>query len=60
METYTMFMDWKNEHFENDPTATTEVHLPIQYNPYQNTNDIFHRCRTHILKKLCGNTEEPE
>ena len=57
MATYTVFMDWKNEHCENDPATTAEVSLPIQYNPYQNTNGIFHRCRTHISKN-CAETQK--
>ena len=33
MERYTMFLDWKTQHCEND--YTTQSNLPIQYNPYQ-------------------------
>ena len=44
METYTMFLDWKNQHCEND--YTTQSNLQIQCNPYQNTTGIFHRTRT--------------
>ena len=44
MERYTMFLDWKNQHQEND--CTTQSDLQIQCNPYQTTNGIFHRTRT--------------
>ena len=39
-----MFLDWKNQHCEND--YTTQSNLLIQCNPYQTTNGIFHRTRT--------------
>ena len=39
-----MFLDWKNQHCEND--TTTQSNQQIQCNPYQNTNGIFHRSRT--------------
>ena len=41
-----MFLDWKNQHCEND--STTQSNLQIQCNPYQTTTDIFHRTRTKI------------
>ena len=44
MERQTMFLDWKNQHCEND--YTTQSNLQIQCNPYQSTNGIFHRTRT--------------
>ena len=45
MERYTVFLDWKNQYFEND--YTTQINLQIQCNPYQTTNGIFsHRIRT--------------
>ena len=44
MERYTMFLDWKNQHCEND--YTTQSNLQIQFNRYQTTNDIFQRTRT--------------
>ena len=44
MERYTMFLDWKNQHCEND--STTQSNLQIQCNPYQTTNAIFHRTIT--------------
>ena len=46
MERYTMFLDWKNQHGEND--YTTQSNLQIQCNPYQTTNGIFHRTRPKI------------
>ena len=39
-----MFLGWKNQYFENDYTA--KGNLQIKYNPYQITNNIFHRTRT--------------
>ena len=44
MERYTMFLDWKNPHFENDYTAESNLQIPC--NPYQTTNGIFYRTRT--------------
>ena len=43
-------MDWKNQHCEDE--YTTESNLKIQCNPYQATNDIFHRTRTKISQFL--------
>ena len=48
MEKYTMFLDWKNQHCEND--YTIQSNLQIQCNLCQITNDIFHRTRKKILK----------
>ena len=39
MERYTMFLDWKNQHCENE--YTTQSNLQNQCNPYQITNGIF-------------------
>ena len=39
-----MFLDWKNQHCEND--YTTQSNLWIQCNPYQTTTGIFHRTIT--------------
>ena len=44
MERYSMFLGRKNQYYEND--YITEHSLQIQCNPYQITNDIFHRTRT--------------
>ena len=38
-----MFLDWRNQHCEND--YTTQSNLQIQCNPNQTTNGIFHRTR---------------
>ena len=43
MERYIMFLDWKNQHCEND--YTTQSNLQIQCTPYETTNGIFHRTR---------------
>ena len=39
-----MFLGWKNQYCEKDPT--TKCNLQIQCNPYQITNGTFHRTRT--------------
>ena len=44
MERYTNFLDWKNQHFEND--CTTQSNLQIHCDPYQTANGILHRIRT--------------
>ena len=45
MESYTMFMDWKNQYSKHE--YTRQNNLQIQCNPYQTTNGIFHRTRTN-------------
>ena len=55
MERYTMFLDRKNQHCEND--YTTQSNLQIQCNPYQITNGIFHRTRTKIFT-ICMETQK--
>ena len=55
MERYTMFLDWKNQHCEND--YTTQSNLQIQCNPYQTTNGIFHRTRTKNFT-ICMETQK--
>ena len=40
-----MFLDWKNQYCENG--HPTQSNLQIQCNPYQMTQDIFHRTRTN-------------
>ena len=55
MERYTMFLDWKNQHCEND--YTTQSNLQIQCNPYQINNDIFHRTRTENFT-ICMETQK--
>ena len=44
MERNSMFLGRKNQSCEND--YTTKCNLQIQCDPYQITNDIFHRTRT--------------
>ena len=44
VERYSIFLGRKNQYCEND--YTTKCNLQIQRNPYQITNDIFHRTRT--------------
>ena len=39
-----MFLDWKNQHCEND--YTTQSNLQIPCNPYQTTSGSFHRTTT--------------
>ena len=41
---YSMFLGRQNQYCEND--YTTKFNLQIQSDPYQITNDIFHRTRT--------------
>ena len=48
MERYTMFLDWKNQHCENE--YTTQSNIQIQCNPYQITNGIFYTTRTNHHK----------
>ena len=55
MERYTMFLDWKNRHCEND--YTTQSNLQIQGNLYQTTNGIFHRTRTKNFT-ICMETQK--
>ena len=55
MERITMFLDWKNQHCEND--STTQSNLQIQCNPYQTTKGIFHRTRTKNCT-ICMETQK--
>ena len=50
-----MFLDWKNQYFEND--YTTQSNLQIQCNPYQTTNSILHRIRTRNFT-ICMETQK--
>ena len=43
-----MFLDWQNQYCQNE--YTMQGNLEIQYNPYENTNAIFHRTRTKKFK----------
>ena len=55
MERYTMFLDGKNQHCEND--YTTQSNLLIQCNPYQTTNGIFHKTKTKNFT-ICMETQK--
>ena len=57
METYTMFMDWKNQYSESE--YTTQSHLSIQCNPYQATNGNFHRTVTNYFM-ICMETQKSQ
>ena len=50
-----MFLDWKNQHCEND--STRQSNLQIQCNPCQNTTGIFHRTRTKKFT-ICMETQK--
>ena len=55
MERYPMFLNWKNQHCEND--RITQSNLQSQCNPYQTTNGIFHRTRTQTFT-ICMETQK--
>ena len=55
MVRYPMFLDWNNQHCEND--YTTQCKLQIQYNPYHTTNGIFHRTSTKNFT-ICVETQK--
>ena len=48
-----MFLDWKNQYCQND--YTTQGNQQIQCNPYQITNDFFHRTRQKISQLVWKN-----
>ena len=50
-----MFLDWKNQHCEND--YTPQSNLQIQCNPYQTATGIFHRTRTKNFT-ICMETQK--
>ena len=50
-----MFLDWKNQHCEND--STTQSIPQIQCNPYQTTTGTFHRTRTKSFT-ICMETQK--
>ena len=54
MERYTMFLDWNNQHCENE--YTTQSNLQIHCNLYQTTKGIFHRTRTKNFT-ICMETQ---
>ena len=43
MERYSMFLGRMNQYYEND--YTIKWNLQVQCDPYQITNDTFHRTR---------------
>ena len=60
MERYSMFLGRKNQYCKND--YTNKSNLQIQCDPYQITNDIFHRTRTksftiHMETKKTPNSQ---
>ena len=57
MERCSVFLGRKNQYSEND--YTTKCNLQIECDPYQITNDIFHRTRKKI-HNLYGNTKDLE
>ena len=55
MEGYTMLLDQKNQHCEND--YTTQNNVQIECNLYQTINGIFHKTRTKNLT-FCMETQK--
>ena len=53
-----MFLDWKNQHCEND--YTIQSNLQIQCNPCQTANGIFHRTRTKNFTICMEKQKTPE
>ena len=43
-----MFVHWKYQGCQNN--YTTQSNLQMQHNPFEITNDIFHRTRTKNIK----------
>ena len=58
MESYTMFMDWKNQYCQND--YATQGNQQSQCKPHQITNAIFHRNRAKKSQILYGDTKDPK
>ena len=54
MEKYIVLLDWKSQYCQND--YTIQSNLQIQCNPYQITDDNFHRIRTKFLG-ICMETQ---
>jgi len=48
-------LDWKNQYCEN--YYMTQSNLQIQYNPYQTTNNIFHRTKIKSFT-ICMETQK--
>ena len=57
MQRYFMFLGRNNQYYEHD--YTTKCNLQIQYDPYQITNDIFHRTRTKIFTSHIATQKTP-
>ena len=57
MERYSMFLDRMNQYCEN--VYTTKCNLQVQCDPYQITNDIFHRTRTKKKSQFIWKHERP-
>ena len=53
-----MFLDWKNQHCENE--YTTQNNVQIQCNPYKTTTGISHRTRTKNFKICMGTQTSPK
>ena len=54
---YSMFLGRKNQYCENDDI--TECNLQIHCDPYQITNDIFHRTRTKYFTVYMESQKTP-
>ena len=57
MKRYTMFLDWQNQHCEND--YTTQSNLQTQHNPYETTNGIFHKTGTKNFSQFVYKHKRP-
>ena len=58
MEKYTVFLDQKNQHSENE--YTSQSNLQIQCNPYQANNSIFTELEQIISKFLWKYKKKPQ
>jgi hypothetical protein len=60
MEGHPMLMEWQKQCCKND--YHTESNLYVQSNPYQNSNDIFHKDRKintklHMVAQKTSNSQ---
>ena len=55
MARYVMILNWKIQYCENDYITQSSLH--IQYNPYQITNDTFHRISSRNFT-ICIGTQK--